>query len=150
LRARGDLHLDLGIGLIKRREHGLKDQRDNRPGNREAQEPGGTLPQVPRGLARGDEFLESGLCARQEALAGFGQADAAGCADEKRGADTRLKCTYHLANRRRRHAEFRGRSAKTAVLGDAQERRYAVERALSDCEALLHGLSTLSTIVARR
>jgi hypothetical protein len=33
---------------------------------------------------------------------------------------------------------------------NAQERLYAVERALPDCEVLLHTLPTLSRIVARR
>jgi hypothetical protein len=37
-----------------------------------------------------------------------------------------------------------------ALPGNAQERLYAVERALPDCEVLLHTLPTLSRIVARR
>jgi hypothetical protein len=36
-----------------------------------------------RGLAGGDELLEGGLRARNESLAGFGQADAARRADEE-------------------------------------------------------------------
>jgi hypothetical protein len=36
------------------------------------------------------------------------------------------------------------------VLGNAQERLHAVERALPDCEVLLHAPSTLSRIVVRR
>jgi len=44
LRARGDLHFDLGIGLVERHDHSLKDQRNNCPGNCEAQEPGGRCP----------------------------------------------------------------------------------------------------------
>ena len=43
-----------------------------------------------------------------------------------------------------------GCSAKAAVLGNAQERLHTVERALPDCEVLLHALSTLSRIVVRR
>jgi hypothetical protein len=35
------------------------------------------------------------------------------------------------------------------VLGNAQERLNAVERALPDCEVLLHNPSTLSRIVDR-
>jgi hypothetical protein len=46
--------------------------------------------------------------------------------------------------------KLRGCSAKVAVLGNAQERLHAVERALPDCEVLLHALSTLSRIVVRR
>ena len=48
-----------------------------------------------------------------------------------------------------RDAELGGRPAKAAVLRDAEERLDAVERALPDCEALLHGASRLSRIVAR-
>jgi hypothetical protein len=58
LRARGDLHLDLGIGLLERRDHRLENQWDKRSGNGEAQEPNG--PQVTRGFAYSD-LLES-LC----------------------------------------------------------------------------------------
>src|SRR6202008_3574834 len=54
-----------------------------------------------------------------------------------------------LADRRWRDAEFRGRAAKAAVPGNAQERLHAVERALPDCEVLLHTPSRLSRIVAR-
>ena len=75
--------------------------------------------------------------------------DAACRADEKRRADARLKSAYRLAHRRRRNPELRCRSAKAALLGDAQERFHTVERAMPDCEALLHGLSTLSPIVPR-
>src|SRR5260221_3410594 len=102
-----------------------------------------------RDRACGDELLEGGLCAFEEALAGLGQADTARCAYEERCADARLKCAYRLAHGRWSHAEFRGRFAKTAVLGNAQERLYAVERALPDCEVPLHNPSTLSRIVDR-
>src|SRR6202011_1012164 len=85
----------------------------------------------------------------KEPLASFGKADTARCAYEESRADARLKCAYRLANRRWCHPELRGRSAKTAVLGNAQERLHAVERALPDCEVLLHSPSTLSRIVAR-
>ena len=42
--ARGDLQLDLGVSLAERGEHRLQDQRDDRPGNGEAQSPGGAPP----------------------------------------------------------------------------------------------------------
>src|SRR5262249_53756893 len=89
------------------------------------------------------------LCARKKSFTGFGQADTARRADEERCTDARLKRTYRLADRRRRHPEPSGRAAETAVLGDAQERLHAVERTLPDCEVLLHSSSTLSRIVAR-
>src|SRR5262249_50053198 len=99
--------------------------------------------------ARGDEFLEGGPCARKESFASVGQADAARRPDEERRTDARLERAHRLAHRRRSHAELRGRSAKAAVLGDAQERLHAIERAAPDCEALLHTPSILSRIVAR-
>src|SRR6266403_2195590 len=102
-----------------------------------------------RDRACGDELLEGGPCAFEEALAGLGQADAARCAYEEGCADARLKCAYRLADGRWSHAEFRGRFAKTAVPGNAQEGLYAVERAFSDCEVPLHNPSTLSRIVER-
>ena len=150
LLACGDLHLDLGIGLAERRDQRLQQDRHHRARHREAQQSGRPLSEVTRDLACGDQLLEGGLCARQESFAGFGQADAARRAYEERRADARLERAHRLADRRRRHPEFRGRSAKTAVLGNAQERLHAVERALPDCEVLLHGPSTLSRIVARR
>jgi len=110
---------------------------------------GRSLSEFTRDLACGDELLEGGLGARKESFAGFGQADTARCAYEQRCADAHLKCAYRLANRRWTNPEFRGRSAKTAVLGNAQECLHAVERALPDCEVLLHSLSTLSRIVGR-
>ena len=146
----GDLQLDLGIGLAEGRDQRLQQDRHHRARHREAQQSGRPLPEVTRDLACGDELLEGGLGARQKSLAGFGQADAARRADEERRADARLKRAYRLADRRRSHPEFRGRSAKIAVLGDAQERLHAVERAFPDCEVLLHSPSTLSRIVARR
>src|SRR5690349_18791640 len=102
-----------------------------------------------RDRARGDELLEGGLCAFEEAFAGLGQADTARCANEQRRADARLKCAYRLAHGRWGHAEFCSCFAKTAVLRNAQEHLHAVERTLPDCEVLLHGPSTLSRIVAR-
>src|SRR4029077_521131 len=82
--------------------------------------------------------------------AGFGQPDTARGADEERRAEPRLECAHRLADRRWSHPEFRGCSAKAAVLSSAQERLYTVERALPDCEVLLHTLPTLSRIVGRR
>src|SRR5215467_3207835 len=108
-------------------------------------EPGGGLVDV----ACGDELLEGGLCARKESLAGFGQADTAGRADEEQCTDAPLECAYRLTDRRWRHPELRGRPAKTPVLGNAQERLHTVERALPDCEVLLHSPSTLWRIVER-
>src|SRR5207249_2027015 len=61
----------------------------------------------------------------------------------------RAQGSDRLADRRRRHAEFVSCAAKAAVLGDGQERFHAVERALPDCEVLLHSPSTLTRIVAR-
>ena len=77
------------------------------------------------------------------------EADTARGADEERCADARLERAHRLADRRWSHPEFRSRSAKTAVLSNAQERLYAVERARPDCAVLLHTLPTLSRIVAR-
>ena len=62
--------------------------------------------------------------------------------------NTRLKGAYRLADRRWRDAQFGGRFAKAAVLGDAHESLHAVERAVPDCEVLLHTSSILSRIVA--
>jgi len=104
---------------------------------------------VTRDFAGGNELLESGLCARKEALAGFSQPDTACGADEESGADTRLESAHRLTDRRRTDAEFCGRSTKAAMLRNAQESLDAVERALPHCEALLHSLPTLSRIVAR-
>jgi hypothetical protein len=145
----GDLQFDFRIGRAERCDHRLKDQRHDPAGNGEAQEPGRTLPDLTRDLACSDEFLEGGLCTRQEAFAGLGQADAARRAYEERGADARLECAYRLTDRRWSHPEIRGRPAKIAVLGNAQERLHAIERALPDCEVLLHSPSTLSRIVHR-
>ena len=150
IRACGDLHLDLGIGLAERRDQRLQQDRHHRPRHREAQQSGRPLPKVTRNLACGDKLLESGLCTRVKSLAGFAQADTARRADEKCCADARLKCAYRLADRRWCYPELRSRSSKTAVLSNAQERLYAVERALPDCEVLLHTLPTLSRIVVRR
>jgi hypothetical protein len=127
----------------------LKQNRHHRPRYREAQQSGRPLPEVTRDLACGDKLLESGPCARVKSFAGFAQADTARRADEECCADTCLEGAYCLAHRRWRHPEFRRRFAKTAVLGNAQERLYAVERALPDCEVPLHNPSTLSRIVAR-
>ena len=59
----------------------------------------------------------------------------------------RLKCPDRLADRRRSNPEFGRSAAKAAVLRNTQERLDAIERALSDCEVLLHSSSTLSWIV---
>jgi len=83
-------------------------------------------------------------------LAGFAQADTARRANEECCAEACLKRAYRLADRRWCYPELRGRFAKTAVMGNAQERLYAVQRALPDREALLHSPSTLSRIVAHR
>jgi hypothetical protein len=148
IRACGDLHLDLGIGLAERRDQPLQQDRHHRPRHREAQQSGRPLPKVTRNLACSDQLLESGLCAQEKSFAGFGQPDTASRAYEERRADTRLKSTYCLADRRRRHRKLCSGFAKTAVLGNAEERFHAVERALPDCEVLLHGPTTLSRIVA--
>jgi hypothetical protein len=150
VRACDDLHLDRGIGLAERRDQRLQQYRHHRPRHREAQQSGRPLPKVARDLACGDKLLESGLRTRVKALAGFGQADAARCADAERCADARLKCAYCLADCRWRHPEFRGSPTKIAVLRNTQECLYAVQRALPDCEVLLHSSSILSRIVAVR
>ena len=150
LLGRGDFQLDLGIGLMERSEHRLQEQRDDRPGDSNAQEAGRTLPQVTRYFARGNELLEGWLCAREKTLAGFGQADTACGADEERCANACLEGAYRLADRRWRHPQLRRCSAKAAVLSNAQERLDAVKGALPDCEVLLHSLTTLSQIVSRR
>ena len=82
-----------------------------------------------------------------EIAPGFAQANTARRADEKCCAHPRLKSPYRLADRRWCHPELRGRFAKTAVIGNAQERLHAIERTLPDCEVLLHNPSTLSRIV---
>src|SRR4029077_15080767 len=127
----------------------LKQERHHCTRHGEAQQSGRPLPKVTRNLACGDELLEGGLCARKESFAGFGQPDAASRANKERRADARLERTYGLADRRWGNPEFRGCSSKTAVLGNAQKRLHAVERALPDCEVLLHSPSMLSRIVAR-
>jgi hypothetical protein len=147
LRACGDLNLDLGIGSAERRDQPLQQDRHHRPRHREAQQSGRPLPKVTRDLACGDKLLESGLCAQEKSFAGFGQPDTASRAYEERCADPRLKRTHGLADRRRRHRKLGSRFAKTAVLGNAEERLHAVERTVPDCEVLLHNPSTLSRIM---
>src|SRR4029077_20021875 len=110
--------------------------------------PRGTLPEVTRGFACRDEFFEGGFGARNESFAGFGKTDTARCADEEGCADSRFQRAYRLADRRWRYPEVRGRFAEIPVLGNTQERDHAVERALPDCEVLLHSPSTLSWIVS--
>src|SRR4029077_14451569 len=70
--ARGYLHFYLGVGLAERGDYWLQDQWNDRARHREAQQSGGPRSELTRGLAGGDKLLESGLCARAEALAGFG------------------------------------------------------------------------------
>ena len=101
----------------------LQQDRHHRTRHREAQQSGRPLSELTRDRACGDELLEGGLCARKEPFAGFGQSDAARRANEEHCTDARLKCAYRLTNRRWSHPEFRGRAAKTAVLGNAQEPR---------------------------
>jgi len=110
---------------------------------------GGPLAKPAHHVTSGDKLLESRLRSRKKPFAGFGQSDTARGAYEERCADARLECPYRLADRRWRHPELRGCSAETAVLGNAQERLHAIERALPDCEVLLHGPSTLSRLIAR-
>jgi hypothetical protein len=141
LLACADLHLDLGIVSAERGDHWFEDQWDDRSGNGEAQQSGRPLSQPTRGLACGDDLLECGLRPRQEFFAGLGQADAARRAYEERCAEAHLKRSHRLAHCRRRHPEFRGRFAKVAASGDAEESLHAVERALPDCEVLLHSPS---------
>ena len=95
--------------MAERADHRLEDQRDDRSRGGEAQKPDRTSAEVTCGIASGDEFLERGLCTREEAFAGFRQADAARSAYEERCANARLKCAYRLADRRGSHAEFRRR-----------------------------------------
>ena len=149
LLACGDLHLDLGIGCAERCDHRLQQDRHHRSWHRQAQQSGRPLPKVTRDLACGDKLLERGLCTRPKSFAGLSEADTARGANEKCRADARLEGADRLADRRRRNPEFRRRFAKAAVLGNAEERLDAVERALPDCEVLLHGPSTLSRIVDR-
>ena len=85
--ARGDLELDIRIGLAKRGDHRLQDQGHDRAWDRQPQQPRGPAAEVARRLGGRDEFLEGGPSAREEPLAGFGQADAAGRPGEQRGAD---------------------------------------------------------------
>src|SRR5262249_17786395 len=116
----------------------LEQDRHHRARHRQAQQPGRALSELARGLGRRDEFLEGGLRSRKESFARLGQSDAARRTNEERRADPRLECAYRLADRRWSDSERRRRSAKTAVLGNAQEGLDAIERALPDCKALLH------------
>src|SRR5262249_49877917 len=93
------------------------------------------------------ELLKGGLCS-QKSCTSFGQPDTARCAHEECCADARLKGAHRLTDGRRGHPKLSSRSAETAVLSNAQERLDAVERALPDCEVLLHSPSTLSRLVA--
>ena len=101
-----------------------------------------------RDLACRDELLVGRLGAQKELLAGLRQANAARRTCEERRADTLLERAHRLADRRWRHAEFRRRAAKAPVSRDAQERLHAIERAVPDCEVLLHTSSTLLRIDA--
>src|SRR6185437_3263849 len=86
--------------------------------------------------------------ARQEALACFSETDASRGADEQRRADPRLQRADRLADRRRCHVELGRGLAEIAVLRHGEERLDAVQRALPDCEVTLHGISTLSRLIA--
>jgi hypothetical protein len=97
------------------------------------------LPKITRAFTCGDKFLEGRLRAQEEALTGLCEADAAGCAAEERRADALFERADHLADRRWTYAKDRGCLAKIAMLRDTQERLHAIERALSDCEVVLHG-----------
>jgi len=61
IRACGDLHLDVGIGLAERRDQRLQQDRHHRSRHREAQQSGRALPKVTRNLACGDKLLDSGF-----------------------------------------------------------------------------------------
>ena len=150
LRVCGDLHLDLGIGFTEGCDQRLQQDGHHRARHGKAQQPSRPLSEVTRVLACGHELREGGLRAGEKSFTGFGQPDTAGRAPEEHCADARLEGTDRLADRRRSHRELRGGSAKAAVLGNAQERLYAVERTMPDCEAPLHDPSTLSRIVERR
>ncbi len=136
--------------MAEGRDQRLQHDRHHRRRHREAEQSGRPLAELARRLARGDEFLEGGHCPRQEPLAGLGQADAACRADEERRADAALEGPNRLADGRGRHSEFDRRFAKIAMPGNAQKRLDTVERAVSDCEVLLHSLSILYRIAARR
>ena len=77
IRARGDLHLDVGICLGgERRKKRFQQYRYDRPRRCEPQQSGRPLPKVTGNFACGDKFLESGLCSGMKSLAGFAQAEA--------------------------------------------------------------------------
>src|SRR5581483_9299297 len=146
---RRDLHLDLGILTAEGCNQRVQQDRRHCRRHGKAQQSGRPLSEVARSRACGDKLLEGRLGPRQEALAGLRQADAARRADEQRRAEPCLKGADRLADRGRRYTEFGGGAAKAAMLRDAEERLDAVERALSDCEVLLHSPSILSPIVRR-
>ena len=146
---RGDFHFDLGIGLAEGCDQRLQQYRHYRTWHCEAEESSGPLSELTRDLACCDQLLEGGLCAREESFARFRKTDATRRARKERRADAGLERAHGLANRRWRHAEFCGRSAKAPMVGNTQKRLDTVERAVPHCEVLLHSPSTLSRIVAR-
>jgi hypothetical protein len=149
LLARGDLHIDLGVSL---RERGSGSSRigTTAGGTERRNSPAGRCP----------KSRAAALAATSSSKAGF--------ARERNRSPDSVKPTLRVA--RMKSAEptcassartawliadgvtpsSAARSAKTAVLGDTQERLDAVERALPRCEVLLHGLSMLSRRVANR
>ena len=118
---------------MERCEHRLQQQRDDGAGNRDSQEPGGTLPQVAGDFARGHELLEGGLCPQQESRSGFGQPDTARGAGEERCADARFQRAHAwlIADGVHRAAPP---LCENCGADDAQERLDAVQRALPDCK----------------
>lgn len=61
LLARGELHLDIRIGLAERGDQRLQHDRHRGARHRQPQQSGRPLPEVTRDLACGNQFLERGL-----------------------------------------------------------------------------------------
>ncbi len=105
--------------------------------------PGGPLAEAARGLERGGEAGECGQGLLEEALAGFGEADAPGGPGQQGHAYPSLERPDRLADRGRRKAEIVGGGAEAAPLGDTQESLDSVELVAGDYIFLLHGPSIL-------
>jgi hypothetical protein len=138
-----NLDLDVGIGGGEALDHRFDQEGDGGAGDIEAKKARRSFAEASRRLERGGEAGEGGQSVLQEALARFGQADAAGGTGEQGHSDPRLERPDRLADRRRREAEIVGRGTEAAPVGNAQERFHSVELVAGDYVFLLHDLSTL-------
>jgi len=132
------------------RQQRLQQDRHHRRRHREAQQARRLSAAPARLFAGRGQFLVGRPDARQETLAGLGQADAARGAREQRSAQARLQRAHRLAHRRGADPERGRRLAEAALPGHGQEDLDAVQRALPHREVPLHASSRLSPLVARR